>query len=135
MRTNYIQEHRRLVCDTRVKTTFLAVAALGIACAVRAEVAFTAWTIPAAEGLAAEVKPVRTGNEWSVAVTAKNATATNVTFKLVLEAAPGFAATRYLIPGVLYNGNEFVNAMQGNDKRLASLDIPTGWEKIGRAHV
>ena len=113
------------------KVLFLAVAALGLACAVRAEVAFSAWTVPATDGLAAEAKAVRTGGEWRITVTAKNAAATNVTFKLVLEAEPGFAATRYLIPGVLYNGNEFVKAMQGNDKRLASLDIPTGWEKDG----
>ncbi len=131
MRINYTQEHRRLVGDTRVKTTFLAAAALGLACVARAEVAFTAWTVPAADGLSAEAKAVRTGGEWEIAVTSKNAAATNATFKLVLEAAPGFAATRYLIPGVLYNGNEFVNAMQGDDKRLAWLDIPTGWGKNG----
>ena len=116
---------------TKTKPLAFAAAALGLACAARADVSFTAWTIPAADGLIAEAQAARTGGEWRIAVTAKNAAATNVTFKLVLEAAPGFAATRYLIPGVLYNGNEFVKAMQGNDKRLASLDIPTGWEKDG----
>ena len=109
----------------------IAAAALCLACAAQAEVSFTAWTVPSADGLSASVEAARKGGEWNIAVTAKNATATNVTFKLVLEAAPGFAATRYLIPGVLYNGNQFVKAMQGNDKRLASLDIPTGWEKDG----
>ena len=113
------------------KPLTLAAALLSLACAAHAEVAFTAWTIPTADGLAASVKSVRAGDEWTLAVTAKNCTATNVTFKLVLEAVPGFKATRYLIPGVLYNGNKFVNAMRGEDKRLASLDIPTGWEKDG----
>ena len=121
--------------NLNTKTMLLAVAALGLACAARAEVSFTAWTVPAVDGLTAEVKTVRTDGEWEIAVTAKNAAATNVTFKLVLEAAPRFVATRYLIPGVLYNGNQFVKAMQGNDKRLASLDIPTGWEKDGEPWV
>ncbi|MBR1588248.1 MAG: hypothetical protein IJ658_07975, partial [Kiritimatiellae bacterium] len=109
----------------------IAAAALCLACATRADVDFTAWTIPAADGLSASVEVARAGNEWTLAVAARNGAATNVTFKLVLEAAPGFAATRYMVPGVLYNGNQFVKAMQGNDKRLASLDIPTGWEKDG----
>ena len=107
---------------TNLKSALLAATALAFARVTQAEVAFTAWTIPAADGLIAEAKAARTGGEWEIAVTAKNAAATNATFKLVLEAAPGFAATRYLIPGVLYNGNQFVKAMQGNDKRLASLD-------------
>ena len=120
---------------THTKTMIFAATALCLACAARAEVAFTAWTIPATDGLAASVAPVHRGDEWTLAVTAKNSAATNVTFKLVLEAAPGFKSTRALIPGVLYNGNQFVKAMQGNDKRLASLDIPTGWEKDGEPWV
>ena len=109
--------------------------ALCIACAAYGEVEFSAWTVPATDKLSAFVEAVRTGGEWTLSVTTKNDAATNVTFKLVLEAVPGFSATRYLIPGVLYNGNTFVNAMKGNDKRLASLDIPTGWEKDGEPWV
>ncbi len=114
--------------STKMILTVCAVTCVGFA---EADVAFTAWTVPQASGLSAEARAARESNEWRVSVQARNGEATNVTFKLVLEAAPGFAATRYLIPGVLYNGNTFVNAMRGEDKRLASLDIPTGWEKDG----
>ena len=96
---------------------------------------FTASTIPATAGLSANVEAIRVGDEWRLAVTAKNTTDTNMTFKLVLEASPGFAATKYLIPGVMYDGNKFVQAMGDVDKRLASLDIPTGWEKDGEPWV
>ena len=91
----------------------LTMAALGAACAAFADPTFSAFTIPSSAEISAAVKDNRSGGEWTLTVTAKNNAATNVTFKLVLEAAPGFAATRYLIPGVLYNGNEFVNAIFG----------------------
>ena len=90
---------------------------------------FSARTIPAAAGLSAAVKAVREGDVWRVSATARNDGATNVTFKLVLAAEPGFPATRYLIPGVNYNGNGFVRKMWN------SLDIPTGWEKDGEPWV
>ena len=67
------------------KTALLAVVALGIVCAVRAEVAFTAWTVPAANGLSAEVKAVRAGGEWNIVVTAKNATATIMHFFIAIS--------------------------------------------------
>ena len=79
---------------TNLKSALLAATALAFARVTQAEVAFTAWTIPAADGLIAEAKAARTGGEWEIAVTAKNAAATNVTFKLVLAAEPGFAAAR-----------------------------------------
>ena len=104
-------------------------AAFGVVCAARGDVSFSARTIPAAAGLSAAVKAVREGDVWRVSATARNDGATNVTFKLVLAAEPGFPATRYLIPGVNYNGNGFVRKMWN------SLDIPTGWEKDGEPWV
>ena len=41
------------------KPALLAAAALGLACAARAEVAFTAWTVPAADGLAGVHRKMR----------------------------------------------------------------------------
>ena len=104
-------------------------AAFGVVCAARGDVSFSARTIPAAAGLSAAVKTVREGDVWRVSATARNDGATNVTFKLVLAAEPGFPATRYLIPGVNYNGNGFVRKMWN------SLDIPTGWERDGEPWV
>ncbi len=104
-------------------------AAFGVVCAARGDVSFSARTIPAAAGLSAAVKTVREGDVWRVSATARNDGATNVTFKLVLAAEPGFPAARYLIPGVNYNGNGFVRKMWN------SLDIPTGWEKDGEPWV
>ena len=79
-----------------------------------ADVAFSVRTIPVAAGLTASVEARRDGDVWRVTATARNAAATNVTFKLALAAEPGFAATRYLIPGVNYNGNAFVQAIAGD---------------------
>ena len=103
--------------------------AIGVVCAARGDVPFSARTLPEAAGLTATVETVREGDVWRVSVTARNDAATNVTFKLVLVAEPGFPATRYLIPGVNYNGNGFVK------KLWNSLDIPTGWEKDGEPWV
>ena len=104
-------------------------------------VAFSSRTIPETAGLAATVSARRDGDVWQIVVTAKNAAATNVTFQLALAAEPGFAATRYLIPGVNYNGNAFVQAIAGdqhNPDRAAAWaapDIPTGWEKGGEPWI
>ena len=123
-----------------MKNTFFCTAAACAALAsfgAMADVAFSARTIPETAGLAASVEARRDGDVWRVTATAKNTAATNVTFKLVLAAEPGFAATRYLIPGVNYNGNAFVQAIAGdqhNPDRAAAWgapDIPTGWEKDG----
>ena len=85
-----------------------------LAGAALSEPSFNVSTIPSIAGLSANVKSIRVGDEWRLAVTAKNTTDTNMTFKLVLEASPGFAATKYLIPGVMYDGNKFVQAMTGD---------------------
>ena len=101
--------------EGKVFTRHLYVALLSVACtAVSADVAFSVRTIPVAAGLAASVEARRDGDVWRVTATARNAAATNVTFKLALTAEPGFAATRYLIPGVNYNGNAFVQAIAGD---------------------
>ena len=105
------------------------------------EVVFSSRTIPETTGLTATVSAQRDGDVWQIVVTAKNAAATNVTFQLALAAEPGFTATRYLIPGVNYNGNEFVQAIAGdqhNPDRAAAWgapDIPTGWEKGGEPWI
>ena len=91
--------------------------------------------------LATSVSARREGDVWRITATARNAAATNVTFKLVLAAEPGFAATRYLIPGVNYDGNKFVQVIAGDqsspDRAAAwkAPDIPTGWEKGGEPWV
>ena len=54
--------------NLNMKAAISAVAALGLVCAVQAEVVFAARTLPAAEGLSAEVKAVRAGDEWTIAV-------------------------------------------------------------------
>ena len=106
-----------------------------------ADVAFSVRTIPVAAGLTASVEARRDGDVWRVTAMARNAAATNVTFKLALAAEPGFVATRYLIPGVNYNGNAFVQAIAGdqhNPDRAAAWaapDIPTGWEKDGEPWI
>ena len=106
-----------------------------------ADVAFSSRTIPETAGLTAAVSARRDGDVWQIVVTAKNAAATNVTFQLALAAEPGFAATRYLIPGINYNGNAFVQAIAGdqhNPDRAAAWgapDIPTGWEKDGEPWI
>ena len=101
------------------------------------DVSFAARTVPETTGLTAAVTVRREGDVWHLTTTARNGTATNVTCKLVLAAEPGFAATRYLIPGVNYNGNDFMQAIAGdqhNPDRAAAWkapDIQTGWEKGG----
>ena len=107
----------------------VSLAALGVQGAA-ADVAFRTWTLPETAALSAAVETSRTGDVWDIVVTARNDAATNATFKLVLEAEPGFSASRYLIPGVNYNGNNFVTSTT-SDGRQFSLDIPSGWEKDG----
>ena len=116
----------------------LTMAALGVACAVLADPTFTARTIPATQDLSVDTKVVRDGDTWRVTVTARNTAATNATFKLVLAAEPGFAATRYLIPGINYDFVQAIAGDQHNPDRAAAWkapDIPTGWEKDGEPWV
>jgi len=96
---------------------------------------FSARTVPAVPGVETSVSAQRTGDEWKLAVSAVNTTTTNVVLKVVLAAEPRLAATRYLIPGVLYNGNEFVGKFIPSDGRAFSLDMPSGWEKDGEPWV
>lgn len=116
---------------------------LGIAAACSsaptAKVDFSAYTQPSVEGLTTsmEVTPSREkGTQvWQIELTATNSTDTAQTFKLVLAAEPGIAATRYLIPGVLYNGNEFVGDFILSDGRAFATVMPNGWEKDGEPWV
>ena len=104
-----------------------------------AEVRFSAFTQPAAEGLTTSLQ-VRKRLEgkttvWKLALTATNNTDSTQVFKLVLAAEPGIKATRYLIPGVLYNGNEFVGSFILSDGRAFSSAMPNGWEKDGEPWI
>ena len=96
---------------------------------------FHAYTVPVVEGVTAAVSAQNDGDAWRLAVTATNGTATNVTLKVVLAAEPHLVAARYLIPGVLYNGNEFVGKSIPSDGRSFSLDMPNGWEKGGEPWI
>ncbi|MDO5320139.1 MAG: hypothetical protein Q4G65_16050 [bacterium] len=96
---------------------------------------FSVYTLPTVKGLNASITAQRTGDEWKLAVSAVNTTPTNVVFKLVLAAEPRIAATRYLIPGVLYNGNEFVGKSIPSEDRAVSLDMPSGWQKDGHPWI
>ena len=123
----------------RYALTLLFVAVAG-GCLAK-DVTFSAWTNPESPCLTTTVTARREGDVWRITTTARNAAATNVTFKLALAAEPGFAATRYLIPGVNYDGNKFIQIIAGDqsspDRAAAwkAPDIPTGWEKGGEPWV
>ena len=87
------------------------------------DVSFAARTVPETTGLTAAVTVRREGDVWHLTTTARNGTATNVTFKLVLAAEPGFAATRYLIPGVNYNGSLELAYKMVDRAKAAGADI------------
>lgn len=100
---------------------------------------FSATTQPAVEGLSTSLE-VSKGKEgrisvWQLTLTATNNTDAPQTFKLVLCAEPGIKATRYLIPGVLYNGNEFVGDFILSDGRAFATVMPNGWEKEGEPWI
>lgn len=101
------------------------------AAAFTTNILFSAKTVPAVDGLAASVAVQRMGDEWRLEVTAENRTASPQRFQLALSAEPRLVASRYLIPGVLYNGNEFVGKSVPAYERQYSLEIPTGWQKDG----
>ena len=109
--------------------------ALAAVTAVRGGELFSVRTEPAIDGLVTAVRAQEKEGVWRIAVSAKNTTATNVVFKLVLAAEPRLAATRYLIPGTLYNGNEFVGKSIPSDGRSFSMDMPNGWQKDGQPWI
>lgn len=113
---------------------------LGVFCLnAAAGVKFSATTQPAVDGLktSMQVSKSREGKAvvWQIELTAVNESAGPQTFKLVLAAEPGIKATRYLIPGVLYNGNEFVGDFILSDGRAFSTAMPNGWEKDGEPWI
>lgn len=104
-----------------------------------AEVKFSSSTQPSIGGLTTtlDITKGREGKTdvWQIDLTAINKTSSPQTFKLVLAAEPGIKATRYLIPGVLYNGNEFVGDFILSDGRAFSNAMPNGWEKDGQPWI
>lgn len=103
---------------------------------------FDLTTQPAIDGVSVKMTPTvqsikvaRSTKVWKIEVSATNNTDQPQTFKLVLGAEPHFAANRYLIPGVLYNGNEFVGKSILSDGRSFSLEMPSGWEKDGEPWI
>ena len=100
---------------------------------------FSATTQPAIEGLVVSMKTENDNEKgtsvWRIELKTVNNTAFTQTFKLVLSAEPGFKATRYLIPGVLYNGNEFVGNFILSDGRKFSNAMPNGCQKDGKPWI
>ena len=100
-------------------------------------------TRPAAEGLKAElsVSEIPSGDfakgtkVWRIEATAVNKGSEPQTFKLVLSAEPHFKASHYVIPGVLYNGNQFVGSTILSDGRSFSDAMPNDWQKDGEAWI
>lgn len=117
----------------------VALTALMSSCSKVPTADFSLCTEPRIEGLGTSMTttPVREkGAEvWKIDVTATNATDSVVIFKLVLSAEPHFPASRYLIPGVLYNGNEFVGGTILSDGRSFSTAMPNGWEMDGEPWI
>lgn len=100
---------------------------------------FTAATQPAVDGLTVAMETTRSREGrtvvWQIELKAVNNTDSTQTFKLVLSAEPGIKASRYLIPGVLYNGNEFVGDFILSDGRKFSSAMPNGYEKDGEPWI
>ena len=119
---------RNKVATVGIVFSLISIAACG-------DVTFAVRTLPAVDGLVSTADVKRDGDVWKIAVAVRNGTATNVTFKVALSAEPRFEATRYLIPGTLYNGNEFVGKAIPSDGRAFSLDMPSGWQKDGHPWI
>ena len=97
-------------------------------------------TIPSVEGLETEVSmsAVPSGQKgtkaWQIEATAVNNTSEPQVFKLVLSAEPHIKADHYLIPGVLYNGNQFVGDFILSDGRsFASATESPGYSRATAA--
>ena len=116
----------------------VAVAMMALAASCSDNVVFYASTIPAIEGVTAEVTPSRKGNEWEIGVKVKNTTDEAVTIKVMLAAEPRFEAATYLFPGINYNGNAFGENLQlpqsyGDSKGF--IPFPQGLEFEGEPWV
>lgn len=115
---------------------FVIILFCGVSCAPK--VGFYASTLPAIEGVTAEVAPVRNGNEWEVGVTVRNTTDKAVTVKVVLAAEPRFKAASYLFPGINYNGNGYgadLDLPQSYGDSKGFIPFPQGWEHKGEPWV
>lgn len=119
--------------------TTLALTALVSSCSKEVKVDFILCSEPRIEGLETDMtvtsvkqKGTRT---YTIEAKATNTTTEPVTFKLLLSAEPHFQASRYLIPGVLYNGNEFVGNTILSDGRAFSTAMPNSWEKDGEPWI
>lgn len=102
------------------------------------DVTFSAYTLPAIEGVTAEAAPLREGNEWSVDVRVRNTTDKEVKIKVALAAEPHFKADSYLFPGINYNGNDFGNELDlpGSwDNKKQKMNFPQGLEYEGEPWV
>ena len=85
---------------------------------------FEASTIPAIEGVLADVDVCQEGNEWQVDVKVKNTTAEPVVIKVKLAAEPRFKASQDLFPGINYNGNaEFFAFRLGKTFQICFLIV------------
>ena len=104
---------------------------------------FKVGTVPSEDGLETSMKVsvLPSGKYekgikvWRIDASAVNNTPDTKTFKLVLCAEPHIRADRYLIPGVLYNGNEFVGDFILSDGRSFASAMPNGWEKDGEPWI
>lgn len=100
-------------------------------------------TIPEVDGLEAtlQLQPLPSTRYekgikvWGIEAVATNTTSEPLTFKLVLSAEPHIPASHYLIPGVLYNGNQFVGSTILSDGRAFSSAMPNSWEKDGEPWI
>lgn len=81
------------------------------------------------------IKDLRPTKVWQIELRAHNTGDSPRSFKLVLSAEPHIVASRYLVPGVLYNGNEFVGRNILSDGRAFSLEMPSGWSKDGQPWI
>ena len=121
----------------------LSLAAVQSAFAAGGTPAFKVGTIPSENGLETrlEVSVLPSGifekgiRAWRIEAAAVNNSTETKTFKLVLSAESRIKADRYLIPGVLYNGNEFVGDFILSDGRAFSSAMPNGWEKDGQPWI
>ncbi len=118
------------------KLAYLLAVAVLVSCGPK--VTFSAYTLPAIDGVTTEVTPTREGDEWSVDVKVRNTTDKEVTIKVALAAEPRFKATSYLFPGINYNGNGFGDELdlpQSWDNKKQKMNFPQGLEYEGEPWV
>ena len=107
-------------------------------CKAAPKVSFAATTLPAIDGVVADVDARRCGDEWQIAVRVINTTNKPATVKIKLAAEPGFKADTYLFPGINYNGNAYGSDLElpqsyGDSKGF--IPFPQGWEYKGEPWV